>query len=104
MTDDPFDDPDVQAWARHVREELVPKLRGSAASVSLIPRGDVDVKFAVELGMSIMLDKPIIAIVTPGTPIPDRLARVADVILEGDLTDPTFGDRIQAAVTKVLGS
>ncbi|GAA1742876.1 hypothetical protein GCM10009809_42090 [Isoptericola hypogeus] len=104
MTDDPFDDPALQEWAHHVREELVPKLAGSALTVSLVPEGDPDVKFAVELGLSILMDKPIIAIVQPGTHVPERLVRVADVILEGDLTDPRFSDRIQAAITKVLGS
>lgn len=102
MTDDPFETPEAREWAQRVRTELVPKLRESALTVSLVPRGDSDVKFAVELGMSIMLDKPIIAVVAPGAKVPDKLVQVADLIVEGDVTDPGFGGRIQAAVSKIL--
>ena len=68
-----------------VLEGLVPKLAASAATVSMVPRGETDVKFAVELGMSIMLDKPILAIVDPTTKVSRRLLRVADKVIYADL-------------------
>ena len=70
-----MDDPEAQAWARHVLKDLVPMVGGSALTVSLVPTGPADVKFAVELGMSIMLDKPVILVVQTGTKIPERLVR-----------------------------
>ncbi|GJJ23718.1 hypothetical protein [Mycolicibacterium mageritense] len=103
MTDDPFDTPEWHDYARRVRTELIPKLRDSAASISLVPRGVTDVKFAVELGLSIMLDKPIIAVVPPGARVPAKLVAVADVIVEGDLDDPTMANRLNAAIAGVLG-
>lgn len=100
---DPFDNPEWRAYVERVRTELIPKLDQSAASVSLVPSGETDVKFAVELGLSIMLDKPIVAVVTPGTRVPAKLAAVADCIVEGDLDDPTMAERLNAALAEVLG-
>lgn len=57
-------------------------IEGSRLTVSLVPQGPADIKFAVELGLSIMLDKPIIAVVEPGQEIPGKLRAVADRIVE----------------------
>lgn len=99
---DPFDTPEVRAWAQHALTELVPMIDRSAASVSLVPSGEADIKFAVELGLSIMLDKPIILAVIPGRSVPEHLARVADEIVEVDPASPLAGARIQDAVNRVL--
>lgn len=77
-------DPVYQAWAQRIRRELVPMLEDSAASVTLVSPKGPDVKFAVELGLSIMMEKPIIAVVQPGMKIPKGLAKVADEIVEVD--------------------
>jgi hypothetical protein len=100
---DVFDDPEVQAWARRAAAELVPMLRDSAATVSIVPAGETDVKFAVELGFSIMLGKPIILAVTPGMQVPDKLLAVADAVVEiGEHPTPDDARRIQAAVERVV--
>jgi hypothetical protein len=100
---DPFDAPEVQAWAASVRDELVPKLRSSAVNVSLVPAGETDVKFAVELGFSIMLGKPIVLAVTPGRQVPAKLLAVADAVVEiGEHVTPDDARRVQAAVERVL--
>lgn len=72
-----------------VSEGLVPKLEDSSFCVSLCPTQGphkVDAKFAVELGAMIMLDKPIIAVVNPGTPLPKKLELVADKVVWADIT------------------
>lgn len=102
MSADPFDSPEARAWARRVLDELVPMIAGSAASVSIVPNDEGDVKFAVELGFSIMLDKPIILAVAPGRSIPEHLVRVADEIVELDVGNPAAALRLQEALTRVL--
>jgi hypothetical protein len=102
MPDDPFDSLEFQDYARHVRDELIPRLDQSALSISLVPEGIGDVKFAVELGLSIMMDKPIIAVVTPGVQVPQKLALVADEIIEGGLDDPTTLARLNEAIDRIL--
>lgn len=69
MTDrDIFADPEARAWAQRALDELVPRLRDSVGTVSLVPdvAGLDDIKFALELGLTIMLGKPLIVAVTPG--------------------------------------
>ena len=86
---DPFHGPEWEQFVGHVKDKLLPMLDESAITVSLCPpEGHVDVKFAVELGFMIMLNKPILAVVPPGTPVPPKLALVADHIVEVDLTQP----------------
>ena len=101
--DDIINDPEFREWAEEVERDLVPKIAGSAATVSLVPNGPTDVKFAIELGMSIMLDKPIILILDPGQAIPAALRRVADEIVEVDWRkDPRAGnDAIQASLSRL---
>ena len=90
------DDPEWQAYARHVIDELVPMIEQSAVTCSLVPSGEPDVKFAIELGLSIMLDKPVVLLVPSGTPVPAHLARVADEIVE-------FSGRLDHSVAQRLG-
>lgn len=99
---DPFDSPEARAWAQRVLTELVPMIDGSAISVSIVPQGESDIKFAVELGLSIMLDKPIILAVPPGRTVPEHLVRVADEIVELDATSPLAAMRMQDAINRVL--
>lgn len=87
-------------FQRVVNEGLVPKIENSAVCVSINPRdGGVDAKFAVELGVMIMLDKPILVINTDDRPIPAKLRLVADKVV--DVTD-LGSDAGQAAVMKAI--
>ncbi|MHA2427579.1 MAG: hypothetical protein ACXADB_06115 [Candidatus Hermodarchaeia archaeon] len=78
--------PEFDAWAKRILNEVVPKVEGSDIFVSVTPSSPdkVDVKFAVELGLAIMMDKPIIATMQPGTKIPAKLAAVVDEFVEMD--------------------
>lgn len=95
------DDREYKDWEHSVRTELIPKLEASSMTVSLVPTGETDIKFAVELGLSIMLDKPIIAVVQPGAKVPERLVRVADDIIEADLRTERGREIIQAKLIEL---
>jgi len=71
-------------YARHFTRDVLPKITDSAITMSLAPGGKPDVKFCTELGFSIMLDKPIIAVVFPGRTMPAKFARVVDAVIEVD--------------------
>lgn len=106
MSNDEFENsPEWQDFVADVTEGLVPKMRGSAYVCSVVPDGGTDVKFAVQLGMSIMMDKPIIAIVRPGTSVPPKLTLIADRILEADLSSEAGAanlmPRLDAAVAEL---
>jgi nucleoside 2-deoxyribosyltransferase len=71
-----------------VMEGLVPKVAGSAVCAAIVPTNEenwLDAKFCVELGVMIMLDKPIVALVQPGAKVPEKLKLVADEIIEADI-------------------
>lgn len=88
-------------FERRVNEELLPVMKGSSMIVSIIPRNGIDVKFAVELGISVMLDKPIIAVVQAGAKIPEKLSRVVDEFVELDFDDPDMKTRMQECIEKI---
>ncbi|RPI09107.1 MAG: hypothetical protein EHM63_05235 [Actinobacteria bacterium] len=77
-----LNDPDFKAWAYRTRTQVMPMVQDSALVVSLVPKGDADMKFAVELGLAIMLDKPLVIVVEPGQIIAGKLRQVADEIVE----------------------
>lgn len=86
MSEDWATGPEWEEFAAYQRSHTVKAMESSAYVMSLIPSADkVDVKFAVELGMAIMMDKPIIAMVQPGIPVPARLRKVVDAIIVADL-------------------
>lgn len=74
-------------------------INDSSVCVSIVPENamQTDVKFAVELGFMIMMDKPIIAVVRPGTKVPSKLVLVADIIIESNMQ--TERDREKLAAT-----
>ena len=72
-------------WVTHVRETTLKGMTSSAFVASVVPSGEPDIKFAVELGLAIMLGKPVVAIATPGQRIPPGLRKVADAVIECDL-------------------
>ena len=102
-----YDSPEWKRWRKDMERRLVPQMENSGAVVSIAPQGDVesyrDIRYALEVGLSILMDKPIIAVVVPGAKVPAKLALVADVIVEGDMKSPDFQKRMAAAVAQVLG-
>lgn len=100
---DPYEDPQFRRWARRVSDELEPMINSSSFVMSLVPDvGKVDVKFAVELGLSIMLDKPIVVVVTPGVRVPDKLVQIADMIFEGEVRTQEGKESLSARLNEYV--
>src|SRR4051812_43689645 len=95
-----MDDPEAKAWAQRILDEVVPMIDESAVTISLVPKGPTDIKFATELGLSIMFDKPIIAVVQPGTKVPAKMVLVADEIVE---MSGGWQGRMAGAIERVSG-
>lgn len=103
MRDDWMADPKTRAWGQRVAAELFPKVGSSAVTISLVPSGASDVKFCVELGATIMFDKPIILVIRPGQQLPAKLVAVADEIVEmgEDPDDETTRTALREAINRV---
>jgi hypothetical protein len=70
-----------EEFVRHAREETAEAIKGSSCVISMVTE-PLDVKFAMELGLAIILDKPILAVVAPGATVPRKLWEVADEVVE----------------------
>lgn len=100
---DIWQDPRTKEWVRHVLNDMVPKLVDCALTISLVPDDpEGDVKFWVELGASIMLNKPIVALVVGDREIPSRLAAVADEIVRCPDGLEAGAEQLQEAINRVL--
>jgi hypothetical protein len=80
---------------------LPDKIRDSAIVCSLVPEKP-DAKYAVELGMSLMLDKPIVLVVPPGRRVPERLVRVADLIIDADISTEAGRHSMQNSLSEFI--
>lgn len=105
MAADPWQEPTAKAWIRHVLREMVPKMADSTLVISLVPGDDSgDVKFWVELGASIMMDKPILALIMGDRPIPAKLQAVADEVVRlPNGVDPAGSEAVVAAIKRMTG-
>lgn len=90
-------DPETEAWLKHCREELLPMIDGSAFTIQIVPN-EPDPKIAVELGYSILLDKPIILVAPDDREIPRQLRKVADWIIPFDPENPKMVDQLTTAL------
>lgn len=100
------DNPHWASFADQVISDLIPMIDNSALAVALLPRKPEDyddVRWCVQLGAMIMLDKPIIVVVMPGSVVPDKLVRVADHILELNKDDPNFTALLAERVNAIMG-
>lgn len=89
---------DFTAWA--VGEIIEPMRTSALVTVMLL--GTPEWSLCLQVGAAVLLDKPMILVVEPGTVIPPKLALVADEIVEGAILDDTFAPRFQAALLRMM--
>jgi hypothetical protein len=92
---DPWDHPEARAFDKHVREVTIPMVGDSAYGVGILSPASTgatfDVRQAVEIGAMLLMGKPLILGVEPGSHVPDGLARAADEIVEVDVAGDSEG-------------
>lgn len=103
---DPWSSKEAQDWIKHCAQEMIPKMADSAICVSLVTGNSAkDIKFCVELGAMIMMDKPVVVVATEGQTISKKLAAVADEIVflpAGDPHGQEAAQRISAVISKLV--
>ena len=104
MSDESWmEDPEWNAYVTHVRTTLIPMLESTSMTISLAPHDPkgTDIKFAIELGLSIMLDKPIIVVIRDGDVLPPMLEQIAHAVVRGDLDSPTTQAELMTAIKSI---
>lgn len=101
--DQAWQTPSAKRWVQNVVDDMVPKLAGSAFAISMVPDDRTgDVKYWVELGAAICMDKPIIAVVFNDEPIPEKLKLVADEIVRSPHgVDAETTEKLTAAMERI---
>jgi hypothetical protein len=98
-----FDDSDFKAFAKHIRTNMVPAMRDSAYVITIAPDGsDADIKIAVEIGTAILLNKPLVVLKIPGRVVAEKLLRIADHVIEGDMATEAGRESVLAQMNRVL--
>jgi len=101
------DDSSADDWddfVAHVRRSTVKQMAESAFVISLLPTdGEPDIKIAVELGLALLMDKPIVAVATNGGKVPRALARIAQARVEvGDIDTEAGQLELQRKLDPIL--
>jgi hypothetical protein len=99
---DPWNTPGAAAWLAHVKHQVLPMIKDSGIYTVLMPE-EPDIKVAVELGLMMYYDKPIIIIIVPpGRKVPAKLRLVADHVVEADVTTPEGRKAMQAVLGRYV--
>lgn len=94
---DAFDHPEWAAFEHNIRTNMLPKMRESATVLALAPdiSQDLDLRFAIQIGACILLEKPLLVLAMKGRTLPPKLVQIADRIIyaEGP-NDPKLQDEV----------
>lgn len=97
--------PQDRAWNdldRDFREHVLPSLLESAYMIQAAEAVDPDninLYAAIELGLMLLLDKPLIVVGRPGVAIPAALRRAAALVIDDvDMAVPADQARVAAAI------
>lgn len=88
----PYENRDFLRWADDMRARLIPKMKDSASVLMIAPDMSTkfDIEFALQIGASILLEKPLILLADKKRNIPPKLRAIADRIIEADLDNVTM--------------
>lgn len=91
-------DPAVVAWLEEAGKEVLPKIKDSVLSIASYAGSDPNAQSAVEIGFTLLLGKPLMIVVSPGSRVPDGLAKAAYAIIEA----PGDPEKLTVAIQAVL--
>lgn len=98
-----FTTPEWRRYAEQMVSSTVPAMKDSKLFVSMGPTGDdPDVRMATELGLALLLGKPLVFIVEPGQKLPPALVRVADKIIYGEIQHPNTRKQLKEALDEIV--
>ena len=96
------------AYLEHAENELKPMVSDSKVGLILAngidTGGDPDVKAAMELGLLLLMGKPVIVVCSEDTVLPAGLERAAAAVVRGELGAPGMQARLGVAIQQVTST
>jgi hypothetical protein len=83
-------------------DDMIAKMDSSVFSLTIWEHPTEEM--CLQVGAAVCLDKPLILLAPFGTPIPNNLKRIANVIVEGSMDDPTLQARLTEAINHVMAT
>ncbi|QGJ96514.1 deoxycytidylate deaminase [Arthrobacter phage BeatusComedenti] len=94
--------PYIRKLIEAAERDVLPRVRHTDACVVVVPE-EPDVKIAIEIGLGVMMDKPVILLVRAGCRVPEKLMMIADEIVATDLTNrASLQAALDAAVERLV--
>jgi len=86
------------------RGDIIPKMTNSAmVFCPIFSDKDKDIWMALQLGLALLLDKPLVVLGTDNAELPARLRQVADVVIEASsMQEPGLADKVAKATAEML--
>lgn len=84
------DDKKVDDWINRVAESSGPRIRESKVFMSIVTEQalkDINPQMALELGLALLMDKPLVLVTDNEAKVPKSLARMAGLIQRIDMED-----------------
>jgi hypothetical protein len=98
-------DPEERAeWAKFVayqREHTIGQMAKSAYVMSLVTTAEIDIEFAVQTGMAVLMDKPIMVVVFPGATLSEKFLKVADEVVYADMDTEAGREKVRAGIDRM---
>jgi hypothetical protein len=93
----------MEHLADNARKDIIPKMRSSVFCMAVVvPKDDVDPYLALQVGVALLLEKPLIIVATGNVWIPARVRQIADAVVEADAVNDELKERLQLAILKVM--
>ncbi len=90
-------------WKRFVTHarKTVKQMQDSAVTLVIGPDilNPPDIDFLLQIGASVLMEKPLLVVVPEGRTLPPKLERIADRVIVADYKD---GERIQEAIKRFM--
>jgi hypothetical protein len=95
---------EFNSWLKDAVERNYEELRGSSIYLGLCPDSmKKDPLPALQLGLAMLMDKPIVILAKDGEAIPENIRKVAREIVRFDLGDPDSAkDRLAEVLKRIM--
>jgi hypothetical protein len=87
----------VATLSENARTDLIPKMKASRFCLAMMDE-HADLYLALQIGLALVLDKPLFLVVAPGAWVAPRLRQMAEAIIEGSFRDPATKSKFETAI------